>query len=844
MAKKKKLECEIKRYSPKYNEGLNEEQISERHTSGLVNVSTDVNKKGYAGIIFKNLFTFFNIIYIVITILLIAVKASLSQFTFLSLVILNTLIGTIQEIRSRKTIDRLKLLSTPTVTVVRQKNKVEVNVNDVVLDDIMYLTPGREITTDAILVEGEVEVNESQLTGESIPIRKNVGATLYSGSFVVSGNCYAQVERVGSENEIAKLAAQARKYKQPQSGILNDLNKMLKVVAVILILFGSLLFFRGIGFKFDINDPSFHENLADSILKTTTALIGMIPQGLYLMTTIALAMGVIRLSKKNTLVQDIYCIEMLARVDVLCLDKTGTITDGTMSVVRYVEYQKSSQFDVKEIISSMNSALHETNMTAKALETYFGFSEKLKPIEVLPFASERKYSAVTFESGTFLLGAPEFVLRSGYEKYAETINEFANQGLRILALGYSASPLKDGKVQKNVRLVSLIIIEDQIRPEVFDTIKYFKDNGVEVKVISGDNPVTVSEVARRVGIRNSDDYISLEGLSDDEVYEAANKYTVFGRVKPNQKQIIVKSLKDHKHTVAMTGDGVNDILALKEADCSIAMASGSDAVKSVAKLVLLDSNFSSLPQVVGEGRRVINNIQQTSMLFLVKTLFIIILAFLTIVGFIQKFHPEGLLGFPIERNTDLFLLEFLGIGIPSFFLAIQPNNRKIQGNFLVNAIKKALPGALAIIIEVVIAYLVAKPLSLNNAELNTVVILCATYTEFMVLYIACQPFNWQKSILFISCIMVALTLTVLTMVNIPLFGINLREQFFNFVNLYKIDGDHAIANPLLLLIILALLSYTLITSITHFISEIEKLLTKRKNKHKVNKEDNNHELRF
>lgn len=836
VAKKKHVNTDIIRYTPNYNEGLNEEQIKERNLNGLVNISNDVNKKGYFGIIIRNLFTFFNIVYIFIAVLLIIVNANISQFTFLLLVTLNTLIGTIQEIRSRQTIDKLKLLSTPTVTVVRQGQKVEVGVSEVVLDDIMYLTPGREITTDAILVNGEVEVNESQLTGESIPIRKNVGATLYSGSFVVSGNCLAQVERVGNDNEIAKLAAQAKKYKQPQSGILSDLNKMLKVVSVILVVFGALLFFRGMEFKFDLHDPEFTTKLVDSILKTTTALIGMIPQGLYLMTTIALAMGVIRLAKRNTLVQDIYCIEMLARVDVLCLDKTGTITDGTMSVVRYVEYQKGVQFNIKEIIASMNSALHETNMTAKALETYFGFSEKMKPLEVLPFASERKYSAVTFEQGTFLLGAPEFVLRSGYEKYAETINEFANQGFRILALGYCSAPLKDGKVQKAVKLISLIIIEDQIRPEVFDTIKYFKDNGVEVKVISGDNPVTVAEVARRVGIKNSDEYISLEGLSDDEVYEAANKYTVFGRVKPNQKQIIVKSLKDHKHTVAMTGDGVNDILALKEADCSIAMASGNDAVKSVAKLVLLDSNFSSLPQVVGEGRRVINNIQQTSMLFLVKTLFIIILAFLTIVGFINKFHPDGLAGFPIMYNTDLLLLEFLGIGIPSFFLAIQPNNRQIQGNFLVNAIKKALPGALAIIIEVVIAYVAAKPLGLNSAELNTVVVLCATYTEFMVLYIACQPFSFKKSVMFVGCVSVALLLTVLAMMDVSIFGIKISEQFFHFVALYSIKDGHAIANPLLLLIILSLLSYTLITSITHFISEIEKAINNRKERFKIKKE--------
>jgi len=837
MAKKKLLESDIIRYNPKYDEGLNEEQITKRHLDGLVNITNDVNKKGYLGIILKNVFTFFNIIYIIITILLIIAKASASQFVFLGMVTLNTLIGTIQEIRSKKTIEKLKLLNTPTVTVIREKTKVEVDVKDVVLDDIIYLTPGREIVTDSIIVEGEVEVNESQLTGESVPVKKGIGSTLYSGSFVVSGNCYVQVERIGNDNAVAKLAAMAKNYKQPKAGIIGALNRLLQVVAIILVIFGGLLFLRGFNGNFDIHSPEFFTLFSKNINKTTTALIGMIPQGLYLMTTIALAVGVIHLSKKNTLVQDIYCIEMLARVDVLCLDKTGTITDGTMSVVRFVEYQKTGLYNVKEIIACMNNVLKESNMTAKALENYFGFSEKMKPLEVTPFSSERKFSAVTFEDGTFLLGAPEFVLKSGFDKYADVINEFANQGLRVLALGHTPLPLKGGRLQKGVKLVSLILIEDQIRQEAFDTIRFFKENGVEVKVISGDNPVTVSEVARRVGVHNADEYISLDGLSDDEVYEAATKYTVFGRVKPNQKQIIVKSLKEHKHTVAMTGDGVNDILALKEADCSIAMASGNDAVKSVAKLVLLDSNFSALPQVVSEGRRVINNIQRTSMLFLVKTLFIIILAFLTIVGFISKFHPEGLAGFPITYNTDLLILEFFAIGMPSFFISIQPNDNPIHGNFLINAIKKSLPGALAIIIEIVIAYLVAKPLGISGEELNTIVVLCATYTLFMVLYIACQPFTYKKVALFIICISCAILLTVLAMYNVKPFGIELQKSFFHFVMLYKKNDDGTvIANPLLLMIILALLSYTLITSITHIITLITNKLETSRNKYKVKKE--------
>lgn len=841
--KKQKIEKHVNRYTPTFDYGLNDEQISERISQGLNNVVKDVNKKGYLHIVLKNSLTFFNMIYLIIALLLIVVETPLTEFTFLALVLLNTGIGIVQEIRSKRSIDKLSLLSAPSVTVVRNGKKSEVGVSDIVLDDIMFLSPGREITTDAILVSGEVEVNESQLTGESVPIKKHVGDTLFSGSFIVSGNCYAQVERIGNDNEIAKLAAQAKSYKKPKSGILGSLNRMLQVVAVILLISAVLLFLRNYDFDF----ANLGERLKDkdefskAVQTTTTALVGMIPQGLYLMTTVALAVSVRRLAGKKTLVQDIYCIEMLARVDVLCLDKTGTITDGTMSVVRYIEHHRSAQFNIEDIVAGMNSALKESNSTSKALENYFGFNDKLKPLEVTPFSSDRKFSAVTYDTGTFIIGAPEFVLKGQVEKYAVEINEYANQGFRVLALAHSLLPLRDGKLQKSPRLLALILIEDQIRKEAFETIKYFKDNGVQVKVISGDNPVTVAEVARRVGIRHTDEYISLDGLSDEEVYDAATKYTVFGRVKPKQKQIIVKALKDAKHTVAMTGDGVNDILALKEADCSIAMASGSDAVRSVASLVLLDSNFANMPRVVGEGRRVINNIQQTAILFLVKTLFVIILTVLTISGFIGKFHPTGNSGFPIENKMSLFLLEFFAIGIPALFLALQPNNNLIKGNFLVNAIKKAFPGALAIIIEIIIVYMVSVPLTIDPDQLTTIVVLCATYTAFMMLYIACSPFTFKKFLLFVTCIGISLFITICSMYSISPLGFDIRKAF-GLVELFKhqelSDGTvKNLANPLLLFIILALLSYTFITSISYFISLIDKKLEKRLPKRKKKKND-------
>lgn len=831
---KRKTETEnIERFNPTFTQGLSDEQVQIRLEQKLNNEVKDNNKKDYLSIICKNLFTFFNLIYLIIGILLIYIDAPMGEFTFVLLLVINTSLGVIQEIKAKATIDKLTLVSTPAVTVVRNGVLEQINVKNIVLDDILYFTPGKEISVDCIIVDGEVEVNESQLTGESVPIRKSVGATLFSGSFIVSGNCYAQVERVGNDSEVAKLTDQAKKYTQPASEMMTSMNRLLKIISVFLVVFAICLFFRY--FSCDkalmIEGLKEHDTVVDVINTTTTALIGMIPQGLYLMTTIALSVGVIRLAKRKTLVQDIYCIEMLARVDVLCLDKTGTITDGTMSVVRYVEKQKTLEHSVVDIVSSMNSALRESNSTSQALEKYFGLTEKLKPVNVIPFSSERKFSAVTFEDGTYILGAPEFVLKGNIEKYSSEINEYANQGLRVIALAYSTAPLKDNKVIKNPKLLALILIEDQIRKEAYDTIKFFKENGVQVKVISGDNPITVSEVARRVGIVHADNYISLDGLTDEEVYNVAEKYTVFGRVKPHQKQILVKALKDNKHTVAMTGDGVNDILALKEADCSIAMASGSDAVRSVANLTLLDSNFASMPEVVSEGRRVINNVQQTSILFLVKTLFVIILSTLTVLGFTDAFGVGEAAGaFPITNKMSLFILEIFAIGIPSVFLATQQNDKPIHGNFLKNAIRKSLPGAIAIIVQVVIAYMVAKPLGFEQDQLTTIVVMCATYTAFMVLFIACQPFNGFKTFLFIFCTACAGVITILAMAGISVNEFNF-SQTFEIVPLVRHAEDGTpIANPLLMFVILALISYTLITSITYFLNLITDAIERRKKK--------------
>ncbi len=856
MAKQKQqIKIEPERFNPSYNEGLTLEQVQLRKEQGLSNIIIKKSGKSYLSIIVSNFCTLFNFIYLVIFLLLFftqkyAGKIQVTNYTFLIIVIINILIGTIQEIKSKITISKLQLISTPTVTVVRDGEKQEVNVSDVVVDDIVYLSPGKEITTDSILVEGEVEVNESQLTGESVPIRKQIGDTLYSGSFIVSGKCYCKVERVGEDNAIEKLSAEAKQYKKPNSQILTSVRGLIKIITIFLVISGFVMILQnynfaeysdstsGVGkFLYEKVYLGFTKKIFSNpnntwyvtVSTTCTALLGLIPSGLIMMTSAALVLGVIRLSKHQTLVQDIYCVEMLARVDVLCLDKTGTITDGSMTVVNYVDLQRG-KYDIKGLISHMNAALGETNSTAKALENYFGVDSSVTASEIIPFSSDRKYSGAVFDGETFIVGAPEFVLKSSFEKYAQMVNEEANKGYRVLCLASTKQDLIKGKLSRPPKPIAFILIEDQIRPEASETIRYFRESGVEVKVISGDNPVTVSEVAKRVGIASAENYISLDGLTDDEVYDAALKYTVFGRVKPNQKQIIVRSLKNHKKTVAMTGDGVNDILALKEADCSIAMASGSDAVRSVAQLVLLDSSFASMPKVVDEGRRAINNVQQMAMLFLVKTFFVLTLVFLTITGFFKKFSGDG--SFPFTNPTQLLMIEIFVIGIPSVFLTIQPNKNRVSGHFLWNVLQKSLPGVVAIIFGVIVTYLLNYKCGFGVDLTKTIVVVTTTFIGLMILYLACKPFNWKKIALFVGMAVCCAFLTSQAVFQKPLinlFGITnlLKEQFDlqNVIIKYVDASGNEVVNltAVLLTLCLVALSFIIISVCSYIISVINKI---------------------
>ena len=745
--------AEIERYlDSDITQGLSSEVVSKRVSQGLVNITKNEKGKTVFGIICSNVFTFFNLVFLILTILLCLV-GSFGNLMFLVTVIPNLIIGIVQEIRAKHMIEKLSLMSAPTTIVIRDGKEVVIPINELVLDDVMLLKNGKQICADAIVVEGNVEVNESMITGESDAISKKVGDLLYSGSFVTSGSCYARADKIGNESYIEKLAGEAKKYRKPNSELLKSLNIIFKVVSFLIVPLGILTFINIFGTDDMFNrltDPEAFNILAEAVTRTAGSMIGMIPAGLFLLTSMALFVGVYRLGKQNTLVQELYCIETLARVDMLCLDKTGTITDGTMKVWDCIELNNNTNYTIREIVGSMMNAFTDTNATSEALIKYFDKNSVLKPIATIPFSSKRKYSAVTFEGqGTFFLGAPEFVLSSRHEQINKKIERYTSQGCRVLAISHTNLKLRGEEVPKNAGAVAIIVIQDHIREEASDTIKYFKRNGVQIRVISGDNPLTVSYIARRVGIDNSEKYISLEGMTEDEVRDIALDYTIFGRVTPNQKRVLVETFRKHKHTVAMTGDGVNDILALKEADCAIAMASGSEATRYVSHLVLMDSNFANMPKVVNEGRRVINNIQKTSTLFLVKTMFAISL---TIMYLILK---EDYIFVP----SNLSMIEWFAIGVPAFFIALQPNTNQVKGKFIVNVIKSTIPGALTVLIFHLILHGLQNGIIADYAkygaaeEYKTLAILVTSMVSMIVLYKVCKPFNGVRLLAFlISCI--------------------------------------------------------------------------------------------
>lgn len=751
------LPAEVKRFNALASEGLSAAQIEERISQGLVNKTGKKYSKSYRSIFVGNICTFFNLLCLIAAIALLLAHAPLSQFTFVAIFAINILWSIIQEIRAKKKIDKLSILSSPTAKVVRGGQKTDIPVEQIVVDDILILSAGQQVPADCIAMEGMAELNESLLTGESVPIKKEDGDQLYAGSFVASGQIAARVDKIGDQTYISKLTAKAKKYKRPNSEIINSITLFIKVIGIIIVPVAILMFFTNLkadgntwetiqasgGFWKTLLAEDSKGTLSETIQKTAAVVIGMIPSGLLLLTTVALSVGMIRLTKYNTLVQDMYSLEMLARVNVLCLDKTGTITDGRMKVSDCILLNSSSEWGLDDILGSMLAALSDNNQTSIALYERFGHSSALDPVATLPFSSARKLSAVTFRDvGTYVMGAPEFVLKPVPVRIEKIVKQYAQMGLRVLVLAHSTGQIQGDKVPAGLRPIAIITLSDNVRPDAIETIKWFKENDVAVKVISGDNPVTVSEVARRAGIKNAAQFISLEGLSDLEVENAANEYTVFGRVTPEQKAILIRAIKKAGNTVAMTGDGVNDILAMKEADCAVSVASGSEAARNVSNLVLQDNNFGSMPHIVNEGRRVINNIKNSSSLYIMKTLLTLILATTCILIGSKYFFT----------TNNMMMFEMFISAIPSFALSLQPNTNRVRGKFIPYVLSRAIPGALTMAIGVLGLYILrcsslADNFALVNAEggetlaYQAMMMLILTFVGLVMLYRICQPFN-------------------------------------------------------------------------------------------------------
>ena len=739
--------------------GLTQAQVKERMEKGWSNAPVDSPSKTTKEIIISNVFTYFNLIFLVIAVLLLLVGA-FRDLTFLPVIICNTLIGIIQEIRSKKVLDKLSVLNAPKATVVREGKLQTIPAEKAVLDDVVKFQAGNQICADATVIDGEVQVNESLLTGESDEITKKPGDTLMSGSFVVSGSCLGRLEQVGADSYISKLTLEAKATKEgEQSEMIRSLDKLVQIVGFLIIPIGIVLF----GQQYLLGDSS----IKTSMQAMVAAIIGMIPEGLYLLASVALVVSVMRLATKKVLVHDMKCIETLARVNVLCVDKTGTITENTMKVhdvVSLEPYEKEELPPLKELLGDFAHAMSKDNITMAAMQEYFTQGSGQVATSVTSFSSAFKYSSVTFHTTSYVLCAPEFDLRDDDEIYKETIESCGSEGYRVLVFGrYEGTP--DGKaLTEAVVPYGLVLLANPIRKEAWETFQYFADQGVDIKVISGDNPVTVSKVASQAGIANADNYIDASQLkTPDDIKQAVLKYTVFGRVTPDQKRQFVRALKEAGKTVAMTGDGVNDVLALKDADCSIAMASGSDAAAQASQLVLLESNFSCMPSVVLEGRRVVNNIERSASLFLVKNIFSFLLSL---------FSMAFMITYPLEPS-QISMVAMFTIGIPAFLLAMEPNKKMIEGHFLTNVLLKALPAGLTDVLIVGFLTVFGQTFGMSNEEISTAATLLLAIVGLMILFKISKPMNVFRWIVW-SAMVAGLLFCVIFLKN--LFGIGVMTR--------------------------------------------------------------------
>lgn len=721
------------RYNPNFKEGLSFKQVNERIEDNLVNYDDSPPTKTVKQIIKSNFFTYFNFLNLALGIAIVGAGIyggkfldSLKNCLFMGVIIVNSIISIIQEIISKKTIDNLSVLAASKVTTIRDGEEVKLGINEIVLDDVVKLSLGDQVVCDSIVLDGDVEVNESFLTGEVDPVVKRKGDTILSGSFLVSGSCYAKVDHIGRDNYISKISSEAKYNKKVNSIIMNSFERILKVLSVVIVPVGIMLLVSQLKVTgYDITS---------SVFSTVAALIGMIPEGLLLLTSSVMAVSVVRLARYNVLVQQLYCIETLARVDVICLDKTGTITEGTMELIDVKCVADVSKDKVDEVLGNFCNAMDNCNATLDAIRESCSNSGGWSVIDKLEFSSSRKFSAVSFDGrGTFYLGAPEFVLKTDFIKYREVIESYSDY--RVLVLAYEKSK-KVNDNPSNLKVVAFLLIQDKIREEAPETLEFFRKQGVKVKIISGDNFITVCNIAKRAGLKDPKG-MDATLLNDSNLGECLEKYDVFGRVTPDQKKKIIKTLQKSGHTVAMTGDGVNDVLALKQSDCSIAMASGSDAAKNVSQLVLLDSNFASMPRVVAEGRRTINNIERSASLLLIKTIFTAILVVVCIFMNSKYFYM------PIH----LSLITACTISIPSFILALESNHERVKGNFMLKVVSKSFPAALTVVFNVVMIVLYKNYFSISENITSTLIVLMTGTTGFIFLSRICRPFNILRGVL-------------------------------------------------------------------------------------------------
>lgn len=737
--------------------GLTDEQVNARIAEGKVNADENPNTRTYKQIVRENTLTFFNFLNLVLLVLVLLVGSYKNAF-FVCIIIINTLIGIAQEIRAKKTIDKLAILTARKSVVIREGQKWTVPTEELVLDDVVCLKTGDQVPADARILEGSLEVNESLLTGESDNLPKNEGDELFSGSFVTSGEACCQIIHVGKDNYAAQITSEAKEFKRHNSELKNSLNAILKVISIIIVPLGALLFYK----QYYIVGDTFR----DSVVSMVAGVLGMIPEGLVLLTSVALTLGALVLANKKTLVQELYCIETLARVDTLCLDKTGTITEGTMCVERVepyvstgrvetaatesesaesteaeVQVETDSAFmeEIDVIMGNMMYVLKDQNATIDALRKRFPAKQGMTLEHVIPFSSDRKYSGAVFEEkGTYLMGAAQFLFPEDNEELTEKCQAYAEEGLRVLVLAHSSQNAEGTELPEGLEPLALMLLTDVIREEAPDTLAFFDSQEVDLKVISGDDPVTVAAIARRAGLKNADSYVDATTLTtEEELQDAVAQYSVFGRVTPQQKKAMVQALQSQGHTVAMTGDGVNDVLALKEADCSIAMAQGSDAAKNIANVVLLDSNFASMPHIVNQGRRVVNNIRTAASMFLIKTMFSVMLSLLTI--FFGNAYPFE----PIQMS----LISACAVGIPTFLLAQENNYEKIDHTFLRHVFINAFPAAITITFCVFAVMLVCQNVYHSMAMLNTACVLVTGWNYMAALKTVYAPLNTYRKVI-------------------------------------------------------------------------------------------------